>query len=229
MIEKRIQPRRPVEVINAGVPTYTLQHNLGRMAGEILPLNPDMIIAYHGYNGFYLLDNSLPPVVGDKPPMYWERPLRLLADGEHQLKMLLYRSKHSRSRVRPAIPADPMQSQYAHAYESLIQIARTNHIRLALGNFSMAVNSRSDRAVKEFYRSRFPRVYEQIEANIVHSALVAELVRSHPEVCFVNTQSNLDGVDDKFIDLIHFAESGRQQLAESFFEGLREILEKELK
>jgi hypothetical protein len=95
--------------------------------------------------------------------------------------------------------------------------------------FPWRVNSRSDRDVKEFYRSRFPRVYEQIEANTVHSTMVAELVRLHPEVFFINTHSNLDGNHDKFIDLIHFAEAGRQQLAESVFAGIRQILEYELK
>ena len=230
IIEDRLSPRRPVEVINTGVPTFTLQHNLDRMTGEILPLKPDLIIAYHGYNGFSWLDASLPAIVGRRPPVYRERPLRLLADCEHHLKLLNYRHKHERSgTARSVTPDDPMQTQYARAYESLIRIAQTNEIRLALANFSMAVNSRSDRDVKEFYRSRFPRLYEQIEANTVHSTMVAELVRLHPEVFFINTHSNLDGNHDKFIDLIHFAEAGRQQLAESVFAGIRQILEYELK
>lgn len=230
MIEERLKPRRPVEVINTGVPTFTLQHNLDRMTGEILPLKPDLIIAYHGYNGFSWLDASLPQIVGRRPPIYRERPLRLLADCEHHLKMLNYRYKQEHSgAARSVTPNDPMQTQYARAYESLIRIAQTNHIQLALANFSMAVNSRSDRDVKEFYRSRFPRVYEQIEANTVHSAMLTELVRLHPEVFLINTHSNLDGNHDQFIDLIHFAESGRQQLAESVFTGIRELIENELK
>ena len=230
IIEERLKPRRPVEVINAGVPTFTLQDNLDRMARDILPLNPDLIIAYHGYNGFSWLDSSLPHIVGRRPPVYRERPLRLLADCEHQLKLLHYRHNREHSGApRSVTHDDPMQTQYARAYESLIRIAQTNHIRLALANFSMAVNAESDRDVKEFYRSRFPHVYEHIEANIVHSALVTELVRLHPEVCFINTHSNLDGNHDKFIDLIHFDESGRQQLAKSFFAGIRQILENDLK
>jgi len=64
MIRERIRPARPVEVINAGVPSYALQHNNHRLPAEILPLEPDMIISYHGYNGFSMLYGALPPPYG---------------------------------------------------------------------------------------------------------------------------------------------------------------------
>ena len=91
MIQQRLKLRRPVEVINAGVPGYTIEDNLHRLARDVLPLKPDMIITYHGYNGFPLLDESLPPVSGTPPPVYQARPLRLLARCEYRLRLLSYR------------------------------------------------------------------------------------------------------------------------------------------
>ena len=44
MIRERLNARRPVEVINAGVAAYTVEDNLHRLAKDILPLQPDMII-----------------------------------------------------------------------------------------------------------------------------------------------------------------------------------------
>lgn len=77
MLNTRLKLRRPVEVINAGVPACNLEHNLHRLAADILPLKPDLIVSYHGFNGFRLLDESLPPVAGSAPPAYQQRPLKL--------------------------------------------------------------------------------------------------------------------------------------------------------
>ena len=35
-------------------------------------------------------------------------------------------------------------------------------------------------------------------------------------------------MNDKFVDLVHFTQEGRQQLAENFFAGIRATLEAEL-
>src|ERR1035438_2587865 len=43
MIRERLKPLRPVEVINAGVPGYTLEDNLHRLAKDVLPLKPDTL------------------------------------------------------------------------------------------------------------------------------------------------------------------------------------------
>lgn len=75
IILERLNPGRPVEIINAGVPGFTLGHNLHRLPDEILPLKPDMIISYHGINGFHLLDKALPLAHGKPPPLYVQRPL----------------------------------------------------------------------------------------------------------------------------------------------------------
>ena len=95
MIQQRLKPGRRVEVINAGVPALNLEHNLYRLRKDLLPLQTDMIISYHGCNGFRLLDGALPPVSGKIPPVYRKRPLELLAGAEHRLKILYYRQHQS--------------------------------------------------------------------------------------------------------------------------------------
>jgi lysophospholipase L1-like esterase len=229
MIRGRLNPPRPVEVINAGVPGYTLEDNLHRLAKDVLPLKPDMIISYHGYNGFPLLDESLPIVHGPAPPVYWPRPLTMVANFEYRLKVLRYRQRQT---ARPAPHAqtvsDMMKTKYAGAYGELVQIAKTNHVRLVLANFAMAVNSQSDQDVIEFYRAGFPFVKWQIEANRLHSVLVQEIAQQNPAVCLVDTHPALDGEHEKFVDLVHLTQEGRRQLAEAFFAGIRTKLEEDL-
>jgi lysophospholipase L1-like esterase len=229
MIRQRLKPDRPVEVVNAGVPGHTLQDSLYRLARDFLPLQPDMFIVYHGYNGFPLLDESLPPIVGDAPPLYRPRPFRLVARAEYRLKMLFYRRRLSaKPAPHPQTLSDVMDSKYARAYRDLVQAAQTNHIRLVLGNFSMAANGQSPAEVVDFYRSGFPYVNWQIHANVLHAQLVERIARQHPEICFVDTHPHLDGEHERFVDLVHLTQEGRQQLAETFFAAIRPILEQDL-
>jgi hypothetical protein len=37
-----------------------LKANIWRLTAEILPLHPDMIISYHGYNGFGMIRGIVP-------------------------------------------------------------------------------------------------------------------------------------------------------------------------
>lgn len=229
MIREELQPDRPVQVINAGVPSYTVRLNAQRLAEQILPLRPDMIISYHGYNGFMWLNPALPPSHGKGPPPYVERPLKLLADCEYRLKLMAYRADRSRVASTNRVPTAPMATEYARAYGDLLLAARTNRIHLVLANYSMAVNAQSDPDVVGFYRAGFPQVLSQIKANEVHSQIVAELVREHPEISFVDTHPGLDGEHEKFIDLVHFTQEGREQMAATIFDAIKPVVEADLK
>ena len=91
----------------------------------------------------------------------------------------------------------------------------------------MAVNENSPRGVLDFYRRRYPAVVWWIKANQAHSLIVQQLAQQHPEVVFVDAHPGLDGDHDKFIDLMHFTQAGRQQLAETIFAGIKEPLARE--
>jgi lysophospholipase L1-like esterase len=228
MIREQLKPRQPVEVINASIAGLSLRHNLLRLPEDILPLKPDMIISYHGVNGFHLLDKALPPAYGRPPPLYRQRPLKVLSDCEYRLKMIFYKRLQTSELIRnPPTFSNPLETEYAEAYRQLIQIAQTNGIRLVLATFSMAVNDRSDRDVVEFYQASFPSVRGQILGNLVHSMIVQKMAEQHPEVCLVDTHPHLDGDHEKFIDLVHLTQDGRQQLAETLFAGIRKILEED--
>ena len=90
MIVERLKPRRPIEVINAGIPAFSIKEN-HRLTADLLPV--DRIIPYHGYNGFHLIEGALPLTYAKAPPTYQPRPLKLLADCEYRWKMFLYRRR----------------------------------------------------------------------------------------------------------------------------------------
>jgi lysophospholipase L1-like esterase len=230
MIRERLKTRRRVEVINAGVPAYNIMASLYRLPREILPLRPDMIISYHGANGFNMIESSMLPAVGPAPPVYEERPIRLAAEAEHRLRMRLFqRRATSVSASAARIAEQPLETKYAGAYRQLIECARTNGIRLALANFSMAVNQASDPRVIDFYRGGGSRAaLGFIRANTAHSLIVKALKAEYPEICFVDTHPHLDGEHEKFIDAIHLTGDGNRQLAENVFAGIRGVLVKDV-
>ena len=228
LIHDRLKLARPVEVINAGTFAFDLNNNVARLSVDILRLKPDLIISYHGLNGFRWLDPSLPSIFG-RPPGYRRRPLMLLAEAEFKLRLARFnRERAAPSPVKTAAPGDPLQSEYARNYRDLIQIARTNHIRLVLANYSMAVNRASDSKIKEFYRLTFPDINGVIAANEAHTAIVEQLGREHPELTVADSHPNLDGRHDEYIDLVHFTEAGEAQMAENIFNRLKPLLEAEL-
>lgn len=229
LIKERMHFPRPVQVINAGVPGYRLDHNLRRFAADILPLKPDMVISYHGINGFPMLNEALPAMVGAPPTPYRQRPLRLLADVEYKLKLLAYRERRS-ARLAPLAKgeSDPMRTPYAAFYQQLIDLARTNQFRLALANYSMAVNRESGPAATRFYQVGYPATPLLVEANVLHTAMLRILANANPEILLINTHPRLDGKCENFLDLVHFSPEGDREMAEAVFEAIKDELQREV-
>ncbi len=155
--------------------------------------------------------------------------MKLLADFEYGRKLNLYKSRMmAQLFFHTPTFSKPLETRYASAYRDLIELARTNHLRLVMGNFSMAANVNSDPGLIEFYRQGWPIIQQQVKANVGHSQIVQELCASEPWICFVDTHPNLDGENEKFIDLVHFDKGGEEQMAETFFAKIRPLLEEEL-
>jgi lysophospholipase L1-like esterase len=229
MIRDKLKPSRPVEVINAGLPAYSLQKNLDRLPTQILPLKPDMILSYHGFNGFSAVYNNMPPIQTMPPPRYHQRPLKLLADVEHHFRILAYRKRYSpRSTPAPAYASSPMESEYAREYRQLIEMTRTNGIHLLLATYSMAVNEHIDRDLVDFYRLTNTGVEWKIKANVAHNQIVEQLARENPDICFAETRPTFDGHHELFYDICHFTPEGEERMAKIMFDAIKDVLQKEI-
>ncbi len=214
----------PVEVINAGVPGWTLANQLGRMEYDILPLQPDLILSYHGYNGFPWFFGNLPGLPFLPVPRVPPRPSRLFERAEQGWRLRDLRERYARELDLSVLRTDVSTTPYADVYRSLIQLARSGGIELALATFDMAVNESSPEEVVDFYSESFPEVRSAIIANQLHTRLLRQLAKP-PGVHFIDAAPGVDGeYRELFIDLIHFTQPGRERLAENLLAGIREIL-----
>lgn len=230
LIHERLSPERKVEVINAGVPGYDVADGLYRLRTELLKLQPDLLICYHGINGFTMLDRALPATMGaSQAPRYRERPLRLLADCEYKLKLLKFRKRQTRNLLQQSPNfIDPMKSPCAAVYRQLCECAATNKIPLVLATFSMAVNRRSSEAAVEFYEGGYPAAPWFVAANEVQSRILKQVTTEFPGTSLLNTAPGLDGVPENFIDLVHFSGEGDRRMAQNVFLGIEGKLKAEL-
>jgi lysophospholipase L1-like esterase len=213
---------REIEVVNAGMGTWNLAHSLRRLEGELLRLEPDMVISYHGHNGFKFILKDLPPVVVPEPPVYPKRPSRLVARVEFALKLRKFRRWY---RYKGQIDANLdraalMKTEYADLYRAFINLARVAGFVPVIGTFNMAVNAETPEEVVEFFALTHPMVRPLQVANALHTPLVLALSEAE-DVIGVDTSLGLDGVyQDQYIDLVHFTQSGRDRLAEHFLAGI---------
>ncbi len=213
--------KRRVQVINAGVAGYSLRDSLTQLRTQILPLKPDLIVSYHGYNGFHFLDDTLDPEerldLNAEPPAVPKRPLALLAQAEYRMRLIAFRSRHSHRKLTVDLFERRKErlkdSEYTRLFAELIAIADSADIPLVLLGFNMAVNEESPTEVVDFYRGGFPDVKYRVQANRLQDVLLRRLSRETANVTFVDTSEGLDGHPESFYDLVHLTRIGKQRLA----------------
>lgn len=218
--------QKPVQVINAGIPGWTLANNLARLREDIFPLEPDVILSYHGSNGFPYLLREIPDVRVGKAPVAPPRPSRLLERLESAVRVAWFRRRYRAARAidASALRTDVSNTRYADLYRQLVVAARARRVALVLATFNMAVTPESPEAVILFYEPVFPDLRARILANRLHTLLVKEIGKDHG-VRVIDTSQGLEGAyEDAYVDPIHLTQTGRDRLAAHMLDGLRELL-----
>jgi len=225
LFDSRLACSRPIEVINAGTEFYTLKDNIERVRRSIIPLQPDIVISYHGYNGLRagLLDRTVAvkSSQGKPRPKARKRPSALI----QAVRDKLYIWKRKRSLQKSYSDEKIMHGRYADLYRELIRLGNEHHFEVVLANSSMAVNASSPPKVRDFYGSVFREIDLVIAQNAAHNRMVKKIAEA-AGVPFIDTTPGLDGIWDKdlYLDLVHFTQKGNNLIAKTMFDALVRIL-----
>lgn len=215
---------RKIEVINAGVPAAGLSDNLIRIERFMLPLKPDMLVSYHGYNGLAIVD----PQIGlmPRPPVYHKRGSPLLGEASFRVAMQAYakRLEAYNSVKRPTVFSDTADKLYSQ----LVALGQAHGIKIVLANLSAVVTQSSPQEVIDFYGRVFQPI-ERLLPAIAEQNRIVENVAKRTGTPFVDTRPGLDGKwdDDLFIDIVHFTQKGSNRIAKTMFDRLASELARE--
>ncbi len=219
--------KQPIQIVNAGVPGWTLANQLARFGRDIYPLDPDLIVSYHGYNGFPYLLSEIPEVQVGSVPEAPPRPSPFLAQIESAARVWWFKRRYDAARRLDSrvLEMDVHLSRYATLYRQLIFDTRARGIDLVLCSFNMAVTPESPDAVIRFYEPVFPDLRAGILANRLHTLLLTQTAEKFG-VPVIDTSPGLNGAyEDAYADPIHFTQVGRERLAANILVGLRPLLE----
>ena len=120
MIKSRLRCDRPIEVINAGTGGYDLEANIERVRRDIIPLQPDLVLSYHGYNGMRFLDIDPTAEELQQAPRRGDGPSALIEEVLYRAK--LYRWKKSPVPAQTFSEDEVLRSRYAELYRELIRL-----------------------------------------------------------------------------------------------------------
>ncbi|MDF2116863.1 acyltransferase family protein [Roseiarcaceae bacterium H3SJ34-1] len=217
LFDKSLRCDRKIEVINAGVPAAGLSDNLVRIERFMLPLKPDMLVSYHGYNGLAVVDPQIDLM--PRAPVYHKRGSPLLGEASFRVAMQAYtkRLEAYNADKKPTVFSDTADKLYSQ----LVALGQKNGIKVVLANLSAVVTQSSPQEVIDFYGRVFQPI-ERLLPAIAEQNRIVENVAKRTGTPFVDTRPGLDGKwdDDLFVDIVHFTQKGSNRIAKTMFDKL---------
>jgi peptidoglycan/LPS O-acetylase OafA/YrhL/lysophospholipase L1-like esterase len=224
LFDKSLRCDRKIEVINAGVPAAGLSDNLQRIERFMLPLKPDMLVSYHGYNGLAVVDPQIDLM--PRPPVYHKRGSPLLGEASFRVAMQTYakRLEAYNAVKRPTVFSDTADKLYSQ----LVALGQKHGIKIVLANLSAVVTQSSPQEVIDFYGRVFQPI-ERLLPAIAEQNRIVENVAKRTGTLFVDTRPGLDGKwdNDLFVDIVHFTQKGSNRIAKTMFDKLAGELARE--
>lgn len=221
LIDERLVCQRPVQVINAGVVGYSFPSSLERTRRFIVPLKPDMVISYHGFNNLALIDPLLARL--PQPPHWQLRASPLIGEVLFRFNTLRYVKRVEAFNVASQAH---YSDQYDKLYRAFVELGQSAGFIPVLANLSMVITDQSPRDVIDFYGRVFMPISRIIPAVAEHNRIVQHVAKD-TGAPFVNTTPGLAGQwdSDYFYDTVHFTQKGSNVLAERMFKGILPQLE----
>jgi lysophospholipase L1-like esterase len=222
LVEERLSCRGFVRVVNAGTVTYSLANSVERLRRFIVPLKPDMVVTYQGFNNLTLIDPEM--ALMPTPPDWRPRGSMLIAEAFYRTQLLRY-GKRMQAFQKPA-SSIKYSDTYDRLYGEIVEMGSANGFIPVLATMSLVVNEQSPQEVIDFYGRTFVPITRILPALAEHNRIVERVARRTSAV-FIDTQPTLSGKwnDDDFIDIIHFTQKGSNVLAQTVFDQIAPLLQ----
>lgn len=218
------------EVINGGVPGYTSAEMLMNLVWRGLPLEPDAVLLYEGYNDFK--PNRWPGFLPDYS--HWRvKDHSQLRQLSRQVRVVWYAyellSRFSYSRLDRYDTVDqPGIDAYERNLGRIVTLARAEGIQPVLATYAMSVTPEQvAKNAPQYARLRRTLVTLTVpegvlDAHLRYNEAVVHL-RQQVDVPMVAVEGQIPKDNEHFVDHCHFSNQGTTVVANVF---ARDLLEK---
>ena len=220
-------PYQRVEVINAGAPGYTLMESFVQLKMRLVPLQPDLVVVYHGINDARVMGR------GNFEPDYTHVRRAFTAPVPTSTEILLGWS-HLYGLARESFGAreDLEQIIYVPGFETMpmterVELGRATYLRTLTELVAVARVSGADVLFTTFgYTRELPMKYEwMLDYGFLVTdqlnAATAE-VAQRQDVPVADVAACLGGEGKYFVDPVHLNDTGNRMIARCIAQRIQE-------
>lgn len=226
LLHERLQkhyPDRKVEVINAGIAGYRLADQLSMLKQIVLPLKPDLVVVYPGFNDFADYCKA-----GKAPAASSREGLPLLTLPNWLLSVDAVRKKTVALRSAPPMPGkrlDPASIDllpYRQRLEGLVSAARGAGVDLVLATNARAYRAEQplDVQMRLSEQARyFNPCFDLPGLNTLYDRHNSEIVQTarRMDVPVLRLDQRIPGGQRYFVDASHFTLAGEELAADEIY------------
>jgi peptidoglycan/LPS O-acetylase OafA/YrhL/lysophospholipase L1-like esterase len=222
LVDERLACRGFVRVVNAGTVAYSLANSVERIRRFIVPLKPDMVVTYQGFNNLTLIDPEM--ALMPTPPDLRPRGSMLIAEAFYRTQLLRY-GKRMKAFQKPA-DSIKYSDTSDRLYSEIVDMGAANGFTPVLATLSLVVDEQSPQEVVDFYGRAFVPISRILPAIAEHNRIVERVAR-RTGTKWIDTRPALSGKwdDDDFLDIIHFTQKGANIMAQTVFDQIAPLLQ----
>lgn len=228
LLEARLQATmdQPFEVLNAGVPGYDLAQSTARFREVVLPMQPDIVILYLGYNDIgHLVANDSQQQA--RSPQLPYRPWERYARHSVLYTCLAYRLSGAATdfgigRRTQSGPTVAGVARFRRQLEEFLELAQAHEIRVIICSQATAARP----GVSDELRPAIGRTEEELDRAIAIMQTIRETLQDvarHHELPFVDAYHEIPATSEMLGDAIHLTPAGEKQLAKLWLTELQRL------
>ncbi len=218
-------PDKSFDYVNAGVPGYTASTSLENLRRRVAPLEPDVIVVYHGTND--LSSNSY-DMASAQGVVQQRSEQKLSAFSNYSLlwylleKNLMVAASQSQSQAtvgKIAFDGAALEKQFEGDLQALLQESRSVAPVVFVATFSTQMRADQtperlrDAAVTSLFYMPYMTLDNLLEGFAGYNRVITETARN-TGVDLIADENAIPGDTEHFKDSVHFTDAGSRAMAE---------------
>jgi lysophospholipase L1-like esterase len=216
---------RPTEVVNAGVEGYRSDRALVHLRRDVMPLRPDLVTVFIGWNDLYQTD---PSVESDQLSLQGNplSELLTLSDAAQTFRRLYFLKIHPRTDTGSSLPPNYQPVGYGERLRAIIRTARAGGAQVLVFTWpTLLSDSMSLVAVAKAHFPPYTTSLDELRALYERYQATLRRVAAEEGVPVVDNAAVFppEQKADLFIDTAHFTCAGQAMVAQNVAGAIRGI------